>query len=46
MEKEIFNNLANKYDSWFETSLGKKVFNSEKSCIEKLVKNGEEKLSN
>ncbi len=45
MEKEIFNNLANKYDSWFETSLGKKVFNSEKSCIEELVKKREGKLA-
>lgn len=38
MEKEIFNNLANKYDSWFETPLGRKIHISEKNCIENLVK--------
>lgn len=45
MEKEIFNDLANRYDSWFETPLGKKIFESEKSCIEKLIKKVESKVA-
>ena len=38
MDKEIFNNLANKYDSWFDTPLGRKIYISEKNCIENLIK--------
>ncbi|MBC7195151.1 MAG: methyltransferase domain-containing protein, partial [Caldisericia bacterium] len=43
--KEIFDDIANKYDLWFETPLGKKVFESEKRAIENLIDNGENKLA-
>lgn len=45
MEREIFDDLANRYDSWFETPLGKKIFESEKICIEKLIKKVEDKFA-
>jgi ubiquinone/menaquinone biosynthesis C-methylase UbiE len=45
MEREIFDDLANRYDSWFETPLGKKIFESERSCIEKLIKKVEDKFA-
>jgi len=45
MEREIFDDLANRYDSWFETPLGKKIFESEKSCIEKLINKVEDKFA-
>jgi ubiquinone/menaquinone biosynthesis C-methylase UbiE len=45
MEREIFDDLANRYDSWFETPLGKKIFESERSCIEKLIKKVENKFA-
>jgi len=45
MKREIFDDLANRYDSWFETPLGKKIFESEKSCIEKLINKVEDKFA-
>ena len=45
MKREIFDDLANRYDSWFETPLGKKIFESERSCIEKLIKKVEDKFA-
>jgi len=38
MEKVIFDNITNRYDSWFETPLGRKIYISEKNCIENLIK--------
>ncbi len=43
--KEIFDDIANKYDLWFETPLGKKVFESEKRAIDGLIENGEGKIA-
>lgn len=43
--EEIFDKIANYYDSWFLTPLGKKIFLSEKKCIEELVGNGEGKFA-
>jgi len=45
MEKEIFDNIANHYDKWFETPLGKKVYLSEKRAIENLIDNVEGKTA-
>ncbi len=45
MEKEIFDNIANYYDKWFETPLGRKVYLSEKRAIEGLIENGEGKIA-
>lgn len=44
-EKPIFDDIANYYDQWFETPLGKKIFESEKRAIESLIENGENKLA-
>lgn len=44
-EKPIFDDIANYYDQWFETPLGKKIFDSEKRAIESLIENGENKLA-
>lgn len=44
-EKPIFDDIANYYDQWFETPLGKKIFESERRAIESLIENGENKLA-
>lgn len=44
-EKPIFDYIANYYDQWFETPLGKKIFESEKRAIESLIENGEGKTA-
>ncbi len=44
-KKEIFDDIANYYDSWFETPLGKKIYQSERKAIENLIENGENKLA-
>lgn len=44
-EKPIFDDIANYYDQWFETPLGKKIFDSERRAIESLIENGENKLA-
>lgn len=44
-EKPIFDDIANYYDQWFETPLGKKIYESEKRAIEVLVEKGDGKLA-
>ncbi|MCX8095698.1 MAG: methyltransferase domain-containing protein [Caldisericia bacterium] len=44
-EKPIFDDIANYYDKWFETPLGRKIFESEKRAIENLIEKGEGKLA-
>ncbi len=43
--EEVFDKLANIYDKWFETPLGKKIFLSERKCIEELIQEGDGKLA-
>lgn len=44
-DKPIFDNIANLYDKWFETPLGKKIFESEKRAIENLIEKVEGKVA-
>ncbi|MDI6861536.1 MAG: methyltransferase domain-containing protein [Caldisericia bacterium] len=43
--KPIFDDIANLYDKWFETPLGKKIFESEKRAIENLIEEGNGKVA-
>lgn len=45
MNKEIFDDIANRYDSWFETPLGRKIYLSEKNCIENLIKKSNQEVA-
>jgi len=44
-KKEIFDDLANSYDKWFETKLGRKIYESEKKAIENLIDDGKGALA-